>query len=168
MPFNIASYSLLTHMLCHLTGLKPGEFVHTLGDAHVYQNHLEGLNIQVSDRLFLFLCASNFRFFEFPTRLLILIFFFFYLSPFKTRVCLSASCPRFIYHEQFTRHKSRALSACHECPLIKPPVQMKREPREFPKIKINRKVESIDDFKFEDFEIVSYNPHPGIRLKMAL
>lgn len=45
---------------------------------------------------------------------------------------------------------------------------MKREPREFPKIKINRKVESIDDFKFEDFEIVNYNPHPGIRLKMAL
>lgn len=45
---------------------------------------------------------------------------------------------------------------------------MKREPREFPKIKINRKVESIDDFKFEDFEIVNYHPYPFIRLPMAL
>ena len=46
-PFNIASYSLLTHMLAHVTGLKPGDFVHTLGDAHVYQNHIEALNTQL-------------------------------------------------------------------------------------------------------------------------
>lgn len=46
-PFNIASYSLLTHMIAHVTGLKAGEFVHTLGDAHIYTNHLEALKIQM-------------------------------------------------------------------------------------------------------------------------
>eukprot|EP00057_Strongylocentrotus_purpuratus_P035106 XP_797720.1 PREDICTED: thymidylate synthase [Strongylocentrotus purpuratus] len=48
-PFNIASYSLLTYMIAHVTGLKPGDFVHTLGDAHVYLNHIEPLKEQVSD-----------------------------------------------------------------------------------------------------------------------
>ncbi len=47
-PFNIASYSLLTLMVAHVTGLVPGEFVHTLGDAHLYQNHLEQARLQVS------------------------------------------------------------------------------------------------------------------------
>ncbi|KAK4337162.1 hypothetical protein RND71_043478 [Anisodus tanguticus] len=47
-PFNIASYSILTHIICHLTGLKPGDFVHTIGDAHVYKNHIDGLSIQVT------------------------------------------------------------------------------------------------------------------------
>lgn len=46
-PFNIASYSLLTYMIAHLTGLKPGEFVHTMGDAHIYSNHQEALTEQV-------------------------------------------------------------------------------------------------------------------------
>jgi len=46
-PFNIASYSLLTHMMAHVTGLKAGEFVHTLGDAHVYSNHVDALNQQL-------------------------------------------------------------------------------------------------------------------------
>ena len=46
-PFNIASYSLLTCMIAHVTGLKPGEFVHTLGDAHVYSNHVEPLEEQL-------------------------------------------------------------------------------------------------------------------------
>ncbi|TPP39632.1 Bifunctional dihydrofolate reductase-thymidylate synthase [Fasciola gigantica] len=46
-PFNIASYALLTYMIAHLTGLKPGEFVHTMGDAHIYSNHQEALNEQV-------------------------------------------------------------------------------------------------------------------------
>ncbi|XP_034950114.1 thymidylate synthase [Chelonus insularis] len=45
-PFNIASYSLLTYMIAHITGLKPGEFVHTMGDCHVYLNHIDALNIQ--------------------------------------------------------------------------------------------------------------------------
>lgn len=45
-PFNIASYALLTVMMAHVTGLKPGDFVHTLGDAHVYSNHVEALNVQ--------------------------------------------------------------------------------------------------------------------------
>uniref|UniRef100_H2YU26 Thymidylate synthase n=1 Tax=Ciona savignyi TaxID=51511 RepID=H2YU26_CIOSA len=47
-PFNIASYSLLTYMIAHVTGLKPGDFVHTLGDAHVYLNHIEPLEEQLS------------------------------------------------------------------------------------------------------------------------
>lgn len=46
-PFNIASYALLTYMIAHVTGLKPGDFIHTLGDAHIYLNHIEPLQKQV-------------------------------------------------------------------------------------------------------------------------
>ncbi len=46
-PFNIASYSLLTHMIAHVTNLKPGEFIHVIGDAHVYLNHVEALKKQL-------------------------------------------------------------------------------------------------------------------------
>ena len=46
-PFNIASYSLLTLMMARVTGLAPGEFVHTLGDAHLYMNHLEQADLQL-------------------------------------------------------------------------------------------------------------------------
>ncbi|VDP74656.1 unnamed protein product [Echinostoma caproni] len=46
-PFNVASYSLLTYMIAHMTGLKPGEFVHTMGDAHIYSNHQEALTEQI-------------------------------------------------------------------------------------------------------------------------
>ena len=49
-PFNIASYALLTEMIAHVCGLKPGEFIHTLGDAHLYANHLEQADIQLSGR----------------------------------------------------------------------------------------------------------------------
>ncbi|PKK34308.1 thymidylate synthetase [Columba livia] len=90
-PFNIASYSLLTYMIAHVTGLKPGEFIHTLGDAHVYLNHVEPLK-----------------------------------------------------------------------------VQLQREPRPFPKLRILRKVEDISDFKAEDFQIEDYNPHPPIKMEMAV
>lgn len=90
-PFNIASYSLLTYMIAHVTNLKPGDFVHTLGDAHVYSNHCSALE-----------------------------------------------------------------------------EQLKREPRPFPKLNIRRNVESINDFKFEDFELVGYNPHPKIQMEMAV
>jgi thymidylate synthase len=47
-PFNIASYALLTHMLAQVTGLMPGEFVHTLGDAHLYLNHMEQAKLQIT------------------------------------------------------------------------------------------------------------------------
>lgn len=46
-PFNVASYAILTHMIAHVTNLKPGDFVHQIGDAHVYLNHIEGINLQV-------------------------------------------------------------------------------------------------------------------------
>ena len=78
-------------MIAHVTGLKPGDFVHTLGDAHIYLNHIEPLKIQ-----------------------------------------------------------------------------LQREPRPFPKLRILRKVEKIDDFKAEDFQIEGYNPHPTIKMEMAV
>ncbi|XP_070200038.1 thymidylate synthase-like [Littorina saxatilis] len=90
-PFNIASYALLTLMIAHITGLKPGDFVHTIGDAHVYVNHIQPLQ-----------------------------------------------------------------------------EQLKREPRSFPTVTIKRKVESIDDFKFEDFELTGYKPYPKIAMEMAV
>jgi len=90
-PFNIASYALLTIMIAHVTGLVPGDFVHTLGDAHVYSNHLEALKIQ-----------------------------------------------------------------------------LEREPKEFPKIVIKRKVEKIEDFNIDDFEVVGYQSHPKIAMDMAV
>ena len=85
-PFNIASYALLTHMIAHVCNLKVGDFVHTFGDAHIYNNHIDQINLQLS-----------------------------------------------------------------------------REPRKLPTLKIKRKVESIFDFKFEDFEIINYDPHPHIK-----
>ncbi|XP_064400622.1 thymidylate synthase-like [Halichondria panicea] len=90
-PFNIASYALLTYMIAHVCKLKPGDFVHTLGDAHVYLNHIEPLQ-----------------------------------------------------------------------------QQLKRKPRTFPTLEITREVNSIDDFKFEDFVINGYKPHPKIQMEMAV
>lgn len=90
-PFNIASYSLLTYMIAHVCGLKPGEFVHTLGDAHVYLNHIDALK-----------------------------------------------------------------------------KQLEREPHPFPTLKITREVPNIDSFKFDDFEIIGYNPYPTIKMQMAV
>jgi dihydrofolate reductase/thymidylate synthase len=90
-PFNIASYSLLTCMIAQVCGLKPGDFVHCCGDTHVYSNHVEPLEKQL---------------------------------------------------------------AC--------------EPRPFPILKINPEKKDIDSFTFDDFEIVGYDPHPKIEMKMAV
>jgi thymidylate synthase len=90
-PFNIASYALLLEMMAQVTGLKAGTFVHTLGDAHIYLNHLEQVNLQLS-----------------------------------------------------------------------------REPRSLPRLKINPEVKDIFDFKFEDFELVDYQAHPHIKGKVSV
>jgi thymidylate synthase len=90
-PFNIASYALLTMMVAKICNLEVGEFVHTLGDAHIYSNHLEQINRQLA-----------------------------------------------------------------------------REPRELPKMIIHGEQKNIEDFKFEDFELVDYNPHKGIKAKVAV
>eukprot|EP01136_Pigoraptor_vietnamica_P013912 Opistho-1_new@55464 len=90
-PFNIASYALLTYMVAHVTGLRPGDFVHTLGDAHVYLNHIEPLR-----------------------------------------------------------------------------VQLEREPRPFPTMRIAREVPDIDSFRFDDFLLEGYNPHPKIDMAMSV
>lgn len=90
-PFNIASYALLTLMIAQVTGLKPGDFVHVLGDAHIYNNHLEQVQLQLT-----------------------------------------------------------------------------REPRQLPTMKINPDVTDIFDFKFEDFELTGYEPHPHISGKISV
>ena len=90
-PFNIASYALLTEMIAHVCNLKCGEFVHTFGDAHIYNNHIEQVQLQ-----------------------------------------------------------------------------LKREPKPLPKLKFKRKVDNIFDFKFNDFEILNYDPHPHIKGKVAV
>lgn len=90
-PFNIASYSLFTMMLAQVCGYELGEFVHTMGDAHIYSNHIEQIKLQLS-----------------------------------------------------------------------------RDVRELPQMKINPNVKSIFDFKYEDFELVNYNPHKGIKGAVAV
>lgn len=90
-PFNIASYALLTMMVAKITNLEVGEFVHTMGDSHIYLNHIEQVNKQLT-----------------------------------------------------------------------------RTPRELPKMIIHGNQTNILDFKYEDFELVGYNPYPAIKAKVAV
>ncbi|MBA3664658.1 MAG: thymidylate synthase [Bacteroidetes bacterium] len=90
-PFNIASYALLTLMVAQVCNLEPGEFIHTLGDAHLYSNHIEQAKLQLT-----------------------------------------------------------------------------RDLRPLPVMKINKEVKSIFDFKFEDFELLNYDPHPHIKAAVAV
>lgn len=90
-PFNIASYSLLLMMMAQVTNLKPGDFIHTLGDAHIYLNHIDQVKLQ-----------------------------------------------------------------------------MTREPKLLPTMKINPDIKSIFDFKFEDFSLENYNPHPHIKGEISV
>jgi thymidylate synthase len=85
-PFNIASYSILTLMIAQITGLGPGDFVHTLGDAHIYLNHIDQVKLQLS-----------------------------------------------------------------------------REPYSLPRLEINKNVKKIDEFRYEDFNLVNYTSHPLIK-----
>jgi thymidylate synthase len=90
-PFNIASYAMLLMMVAQVTGLKPGDFVHTLGDAHIYLNHIEQVRLQLT-----------------------------------------------------------------------------REPRQLPELKINPERTSIFDFEFDDFELLNYDPHPHIKGEISV
>ena len=90
-PFNIASYALLTMMVAQVCGLKPGEFIHTFGDAHIYTNHFEQVALQLS-----------------------------------------------------------------------------REPRPLPVMKINPNVSDIFGFRYEDFQLDGYTPHPSIKAPIAV
>lgn len=90
-PFNIASYALLTMMVAQVCDLKAGEFVHTFGDAHLYSNHIEQARLQLT-----------------------------------------------------------------------------REPRKLPQMKINPEVKNIFDFKFEDFQLEDYHPHPHIKADVSI
>ena len=90
-PFNIASYALLTMMVAQVTGLKPGDFVHTLGDAHLYLNHIEQAELQLT-----------------------------------------------------------------------------REPRPLPTMRLNPEIHSIFDFVFADFDLENYDPHPHIKAAVAV
>lgn len=90
-PFNIASYALLLMMMAQVTGLKPGDFVHTLGDTHIYHNHFEQVKLQLT-----------------------------------------------------------------------------REPRKLPVMTLNPDVKSIFDFKYEDFTLTEYDPHPHIKAVVAV
>ena len=90
-PFNIASYALFTMMIAQVSGLEPGDFIHTFGDVHLYNNHIE----QAKE-------------------------------------------------------------------------QLNRDLRTLPKMIINKEIKDINDFKFEDFELVNYNPHPHIKAAVSI
>ena len=91
MPFNIASYALLTLMIAQVTGLKPGEFIHSLGDAHIYRNHFDQVRLQLT-----------------------------------------------------------------------------RQPRPLPVMKLNPQVTDLFDFRYEDFTLEGYDPYPHIKGEVSV
>jgi len=151
-PFNIASYALLTMMMAQVCGLKAGDFVHTLGDAHLYLNHLDQAKLQLSCQLYQ---RSADTFLGVPFN----IASYALLTMMMAQVC-GLKAGDFVHTlgdaHLYLNHLDQAK------------LQLTRDFRPLPQMKINPDVTDIFDFKFEDFELLNYDPHPHIKAAVAV
>ena len=142
-PFNIASYALLTLMMAQVTGLKAGEFVHTLGDAHLYLNHLEQARLQLAR----------------PPRAL-------------PRMVLNPGATDLFARQADLGVGELVWTGgdCHIYDNHREQVEtlLSRDPYPYPSLRLRRRPESIFEYEFEDFEVVGYQHHPAIRAPVAV